>query len=74
MIWLRRRSGPLNPHILPSIHQRELRTGWGGTGISQEELAAAIGATANTISPRETAILAEIAEHGEEPLEDDSAA
>ena len=34
---------------------RELRTGWGGTGISQEELAEAIGTTANTISRWETA-------------------
>jgi len=34
---------------------RELRTGWGGTGISQEELAEAIGTPANTISRWETA-------------------
>jgi transcriptional regulator with XRE-family HTH domain len=34
---------------------RELRTGWGGAGISQEELAEAIGTTANTISRWETA-------------------
>ncbi|MGB6721426.1 MAG: helix-turn-helix transcriptional regulator [Terracidiphilus sp.] len=34
---------------------RELRTGWGDTGISQEELAEAIGTTANTISRWETA-------------------
>ena len=34
---------------------RELRTDWGGTGISQEELAEAIGTTANTISRWETA-------------------
>jgi transcriptional regulator with XRE-family HTH domain len=34
---------------------RELRTGWGGAGISQDELAEAIGTTANTISRWETA-------------------
>ncbi|MGC2540044.1 MAG: helix-turn-helix transcriptional regulator [Terracidiphilus sp.] len=35
---------------------RELRTSWGGAGISQEELAEAIETTANTISRWETAI------------------
>ena len=34
---------------------RELRTSCGGAGISQEELAQAIGTTANTISRWETA-------------------
>ncbi len=34
---------------------RELRTRWGGAGISQEELAEAVGTTANTISRWETA-------------------